>query len=409
MLHALPMSAAADGVFTLSDRTEARVRDPDPITNAVALDLSTTVDARATLASASTLYTLAYMPSLTLLDVNVPGNQPAFMNNVLASVDWHSHRTRIVVTEKAGYGQLSFESLSALTAPGTPATPVGPTGQPAPLPTQQLVPPTESLLFASSETTVATTLQLRPWTLLTRIGYQLSGGGNGAAQAVLPFQQGPFADATADYRAGTRDHLATVASGSETSFSTGTDALIVGIEEQWRHHWARMTDSMLGAGISEARTRTAADAPYESTPDPVAEAEFDQGFGRGATHGLVRFDVLLAPFVNRLTGLVDERITGILGASLTRRKVTLRLIGTAGESVDEDTVTAGRLLAAELDASYSVSDALSFDAGARTLRQVQNFAGTVVDPTQPTPIVQQTFSQTVVFFAVTVRAVKTKF
>ena len=425
MLHALPVWAA-DGTFTLSDRTEVRLREPDPVTNAVALDFDTLFDARATLASRDTLYTLAYLPRVTLLDINGAGIQPALINGGLASAEWHSRRVRIVLTEKASYGELSFESLSALPTPGSPTAPPSPTGAPTQLPSTQAVPPTQSVLFESSETTLDSTLLLRRWTVEGKVGYQLSGGATAAAQLELPFQHGPLAEVTADYRAGSRDHFATVAAASDTSFSNSlpgtaagavyTDDLLGQIEEQWRHKWARLTETMLSAGAYEARIRTIFDGPYASQANPVAEAAIDQHFVRGINRGEVRLDVRLAPIVNRLTGLVDQRIQGTLEGIWSRRRLTFRMFGTAAESVDQGTTTASRLLAGEIDASYRVSPILTLDAGARTIRQVQNepgplpatMAGTATSD-QPTPIIGTNFSQSVLFFAVTIHAVKAKF
>ena len=85
MLHALPLSASADGVFTLSDRTEARARAPDPITNAVALDLDTIMDARAVWTAHSATYTLADLPRFTLLDYNGVAIQPALLDGLFAA------------------------------------------------------------------------------------------------------------------------------------------------------------------------------------------------------------------------------------------------------------------------------------------------------------------------------------
>jgi hypothetical protein len=135
------LSVAADGVFTLSDRTDARARAPDPITNAVALDIDTLMDARAVWTNHNATYVLADLPRFTLLDYNGAAIQAALLDSVVASGEWRWPRVKIRVTENASYGQLSFESLALLPAPGAPVAPPNPTGQPAQLPTGQLVPP----------------------------------------------------------------------------------------------------------------------------------------------------------------------------------------------------------------------------------------------------------------------------
>ena len=244
------------------------------------------------------------------------------------------------MAESASYGQLSFESLTALPGPGAPQPTPSPTGQPAPLPSATLVPPTsQSLLYGSSETSVGSTLLLRPWTLIGRVGYQLTGGANAAAQQVLPFQKGPFAEATADYRLDPHNHLATLANGSETDFSLGTEDLLAEVEEQWRHNWARLTETTLAAGWYAARTRDGFDAPNVFASNPVAEAAFNQRFNRGNTRP--SFAPMSASPRTSIGSPAwsTSRIRGSLEASWARRRFKLRAFASAGESVDQGTST----------------------------------------------------------------------
>jgi hypothetical protein len=408
MLHVLPSSVLADGVFTLSDRTEARVRAPDPITNAVALDLDTLMDARAVWRAGTATYTLADLPRFTLLDYNGAAIQGAVLDSALASIEWRLPRVRIRVAENASYGQLSFESLSAIPAPGTPQ-PITP-GQPTPLPTATLVPPTsKSILYASSDTSVGSTLELRRWTVLARVGYQLTGGVDSAAQEVLPFQQGPYAEVTADDRIDGRNHLTTAANGSETSFSQGTEDVLAEAEERWRHTWAPKTETMLVGGWYLARTRAGFGEPDVFANNVVAEGAFDQRFTSGGGAGEFRADVRLAPFINRLTGLVDEQIRGSLEASWGRRRFKLRAFASAAESTVQGTATSARLATAEVDAAYKVNKYLTFDGGVRALYQEQNALGPTPAAGGPAPIVEGTLSQGVLFFAVTVSSPKLRF
>jgi hypothetical protein len=411
MLHLL---LASDNVFTLSDRTEARLRAPDPNTNAVALDLDTLADARAVWSTHSTTYTLADMPRFTLLDYNGSTRQGALNDSLLAAAEWHSPRTRIRISERASYGQLSFESLAVLPAPGTTTAP--PAGQPMPLPMVTEVQGTpQSILFASSETSVDSTVQLRPWTLTTHVAYQLSGGADSDARRYLPFEQGPVARATADFLvAGPgRDHLLTIASGSEASFSptsasiTGTEVVLAGIEEQWRHLWARRTETLLGAGWYAARTRAGPDESDVFGSGPTAEAAIIQRFARGKDEGDLRLDVRLAPIINPLTGLVDEQIQGTIAGRWVHRRLSLRAFASAAESLNQDTSTSVRLAAAEIDAAYAVSKSLTVDGGVRGLYQSQSAPATATGASSP--FVGGTFAQVVVFFAVNVRALKVRF
>jgi hypothetical protein len=407
MLHALPLAAAPAAVFTLSDRTEARVRDPDPVTNAVALDLDTLMDARAIWTTHNATYTVADMPRFTLLDYNGSAKEAAPYDSALVAGEWRLPRARIRVAESAGYGQLSIESLSVLPAPGT-APPPTTTGQPPPpLIGQNITPVSPSFLDASSDTSVASTLQLRPWILDAKVGYQLAGGATPSARLLLPFQHGPLAEATADYKVDGHNHFATVANGSNTSFSPiGTEDLLVELQERWTHRLTRSAETLLAAGGYVARTRAASDQPYVIAPDHVmAEAAFDNRFAHGEKTGGFRADVRLAPFINRLSGLVDEQIGGSVEGSWGLRRFKLRVYASAVQSVKQGTINSVRMASAEVDAAYKVSEALTFDGGVRALYQEQNLTGQAGQA----PLVSKPFSQGVVFVAVTVSAPKVRF
>jgi hypothetical protein len=413
MLHVLPLSVAADGVFTLSDRTEARARAPDPITNAVALDVDTLMDARAVWKTPHATYTVADLPRFTLLDYNGAAIQAALLDSVVLAAEWRWPRVRLRVNENASYGQLSFESLPVLSTLGTPTPTPTPTGQPAPVQTAAQVPLTaQSILYASSDTSVGSTLDVRPWTLIPRAGYLLTGGVNDAAQQILPLAKGPYVEALADDKLDTRNHVQTYVNASETSFSSGTEDLLLGVEERWRHRWSGKTETMLAGGWYAARTRDAFDAPDVFASDPIAEAEFDHTFLRGVNTADMRLDVRLAPFINRLTGLVDEQIRGTVAAGWGHRKFKLRAFASAAESTQQGTATSARLGLAEIDAAYKFSEALTVDGGFRALYQEQNSLGALPAGAASTdtnlPIVESSLAQGVFFIAVTVRAVKTK-
>jgi hypothetical protein len=240
------------------------------------------------------------------------------------------------------------------------------------------------------------------------VGYQLTGGVDGAAQQYLPFQQGPFTEATADRKLGARDHVATVAGGSETSFSApaSTEDVLAELEEQWRHRWAPATETLLGAGWYVARTRAGLDQPDVFASNPVAEAALDQRIARGANPAELRLDVRLAPFINRLTGLVDEQVRAVVEGSWTHRRLKLRAFASAAESVAQGTAISARYGTAELDAAYKVSEWLTFDGGIRALYQEQNGPSPAGSTS---PFLASTLSQGVVFLAVTMRAMNVRF
>ena len=410
MLPALPVSAEASGVFTLSDRTEARVRAPDQFTNAAGIDLDTLVDARATWKSRSTAFLLADDPRLTGLDLNGSARQLSALDSVLASAEWHSLRARIRLSENASYGAQSFQSLSALPPPGAPQEAPAP-GQPT-VPVTTIVPTTsQALLFASSETAADSTLLVDRWSLFSRVGYKLAGGADSVAQQYLPFAQGPVAQGIADltFPGRSHDHLITLANGSETSFSTGSENILASVEEQWSRRWARRTETIFGTGWYVLRSRAGFDQPDVSASSPMADAAVEQRFVHGKDSAEVRAEVRLWPVLNPLTGLVDEQIRGSLEGAWVHRHLNLRAFVSAGESIDEGTATAVRQATAEVDTAYAMNRWLTFDFGVRGLYQSQNESGTPAVPGGPAPITETTFGQVVVFVAATWQAMKVRF
>jgi hypothetical protein len=427
MFHALTLAAALDGIFTLTDRTDTRLRDPDPITGRAALDVDSFLDARAVVRARKDLYTLAYLPQLSFIDVNNPeARVTTFLNAGLASAEWNWPRTLLSLTERASYGTQSFVSLQGATAPGT--TPATPPGQPPTVPTVQPVPYAATFPYESSITTLASSLHLRPWTLRASIGYQLAGSTNHASETTtppatgttpaetaqvqlesLPLQKGPIGEVSADYAATPHDDLVTDLKAIETSFSTGPEVLLADLEEQWAHKWSRATDTLLAAGGAAARARSTFTSPYTADADPVAEATLNEKLGHGKNQFKVQLDTRLAPLINPFIGSVDEYIRGTILAAWSHRHLLVQAFAAAGETVDQGTPTSSRMIQGEVDVSYQVTEALSFDGGARLIKQSQS----VPTPNEmmgaaPT-LTAIPFTQGVVFVAITVRPVKLKF
>ena len=83
----------------------------------------------------------------------------------------------------------------------------------------------------------------------------------------------------------------------------------------------------------------------------------------------------------------------------------------------QGTTTSSRILTGEVDVSYRAGEALSFDAGARALFQEQDSSAQAPGPPAmgpsvmagPPGITETTFTQGVVFLAMTVRAVRARF
>lgn len=418
MLSALALAAAVEGTFTLIDRTEARVRAPDPVTNSTAFDIENVPDARIVLSSPHFVYTLGYTPRLAFVDFNESGSRPSILNAGLVSAQWHERKVRVTLTENASYGDQTFAALSVLPTTGTPAAPSGSPGapispnQPVSLPTTDAVPAVALLSTMSSVTTLASQVTLRRMLLTASVGYQVSGGADTAAQQILPLQHGPFAETDFDVTATRRDHFVTVVLGSDAAFSTGVDSVLLEVLEQWRHKWSRSTDTELGGGVSGVRSRLVFEAPYTYAADPIVNGAINHELVHGADRVELRADAGFGPTVDRLTGLADQRVYGTLQAIGTHRRFGLRIFGTAMESVPQSATGALRLIEGEVDALFHVSKVVTIDGGLRGLWE--NLGQVAVTTGAPATGPQAPTStglspQLVAFLGVTVAAVKSRF
>jgi hypothetical protein len=188
-MAASPFADVAASV-ALSDRTEARVRQPGDIPTEPSFDISTVPDARLTLAWPQVGFTLKYDPRLTFWDVAQSGARPTWLNEGSAHFDWHaSPLVTLSLDEEASYGATSFAGLVFSPVPeGT-------------LPRVDVIPSSQILVLESSTTTLGSHVTLRRWEFRSEVGYQLSGGADEAARAILPMQRGPLADAVVTYAA----------------------------------------------------------------------------------------------------------------------------------------------------------------------------------------------------------------
>jgi hypothetical protein len=332
-----------------------------------------------TLASRRWQYALTYAPRLTLWDVNAAGVRPTALHEGAASIEWRSLAARLSLHETGSYGSVDLAAFAL-----TP----GPEGAP---PRVDLVPAPQIIQFASSTTTLASRLTFPRWLVGASVGYQVSGGADAVARTVLPFQSGPFGELSASYAASRRDHVITTLTTSEASFSSGPESLLMEVDEGWRRSLSRVTDLTLTLGASEAGARTSAFAARGFETHPVAEAVLEQRHARPEGHVDVRFGVRLGPVVNRLVGIVDERVGGTLTASHTYRRVTTHALAGASQSVPASGVYATSLVAGELGVAYALRDFVTFDLGVRGLWQRQQ-------------VPEAVFLQGTVFAGVTFRA-----
>jgi hypothetical protein len=383
---ALPMDADLAATLTLSDRTETRLRDPGDLPTAPSVDIATMPEARLVLASSRLTFSLAYTPRLTLWDVNDVGLRPLWLDAASARLESRFDRTTLSLAQDASYGSMSFADLTFAPSPeGAP-------------PRVDVVPSSQIVEFESTSTTLASRTQTLRWAFGSSIGYQLSGGADSASRLVIPLQKGPVAEATATFAGSPVDGFVTTLTGSETTFSSGPEIILGEVDEGWRRRWSAVTETDVTLGVSEARVRTSPLAEGVDETNPVAEVVLEHRVVSDYDRVTLRIDARLGPVVNRLLGIVDERIQGTLGSKWTHGPLVASAFASAQQSVNTGGPDATELVAGEVSLSYAVTEAVAFDMGVRGLWQ------RAAQSVTQTPSVTATFVQGIVFVGVTLRA-----
>jgi hypothetical protein len=391
MLAVLPIAGDLGATLTLSDRTETRLRDPGDAPTGPSIDVATMPVARLVVASPRTALTLAYTPRLTLWDVNDVGVRPLWLDEGSVRIESHDAHTTLSLEEDASYGSMSFAALTF-----TP----GPQGTPPPV---DVVPSSQIIEFESTSTTLRSLTRVTRWEFGSSVGYQLSGGADSMSRSIIPLQKGPLAEATATFSASPVDRLATILTGEETAFSSGPEILLGEEDEVWKRRWSPVTETDATLGISEARVRAAAFAPSYGQTDPVAEVVLEQSILTDADRVTIRVGSRLGPVVNRLLGIVDERIQGTLLSKWTHGRLAASAFAGAQQSVPTGGPDATELITGELGLSYEATEAAAFDIGVRGLWQ--RASQPIVSAATPGGTdVEATVVQGIVFVGVTLRA-----
>jgi hypothetical protein len=395
MLAALPLAADLAASVMLSDRTEARVRDPGDSPTGPSIDIATTPDARLILVSPRTDFTLAYTPRLTLWDVNDIGVQPLWLHTGLARVAWHDEDTALSLEQDATYGATNFAALTFAPSPEE---------QPTMPPRVDVIPTSQIVQFESSTTTLGSRIVGRRWDFRSHVGYQLSGGADDASRLVVPLQKGPLADATLTFAQSPVDHFATTVTASQTEFSSGPEIALGEVDEGWKHRWSPLTETTFALGISEASVQPSPVVDSFRETNPVVEAILDDAMLIDGDHVTLRLDARLGPVVNRLLGIVDERVQGSVLSKWTHRPFAMSAFASAQQSVPTDGTYATSLLTGELAVSYTATEAVVFDMGVRGLWQKANQPVVSIATPGATDIVEGSLGQGIVFIGVTLRA-----
>lgn len=352
-------------------RTEVRARTPATASAAgsaagPAVLTEVEIDPRGALrfGNRSSSMTLSYEPRLLFSEVtSAPGVN--LMNNLRVRADLQaSPALSLFATEVASYGRADFTSL---TAPTQTAQTSGAT-QPAP---QTL--PIGRLMYLSTSTAAGVEARLaRDLRGELQLGYQISGGADGASRPSLPLQRGPYASAGLTLTLSRLDSLATQLSLIQSEFTSeprpnfpaGGWALVATASEGWRHSLSRTAELWLGAGIGLARTARA--LPSNTVPMPIGEAGIRlRPTSRVQTSVFAR----ASPFLDRLTGNAYERADAMAEVSVAANPhLTISGRGSFGGAVGgaQRGDYSGGL---DLGGGYAIGRAWQLTLGARALWQ----------------------------------------
>ena len=267
-----------------------------------------------------------------------------------------------------------------------------------------------SLEYLNNETSVGVAGRLARRLRLSLVAAYLNSGGIGtAAQAVMPHQSGPRAEATLDWNVTSVSTLGTSIAAqanffpliyASTSTSTapvagpGRQIYVSSVTETWRVQLSRQTAAWLIGGASVANTDAVTGFAYKRLA-PIAGAGLESGT-RSRQSVRAFLQLLLAPYVDPYLAIEYQRLTAnasitwhlstewILGVSATAAYVPYNNQAAAATLAADKYGTAGPTL------SYTPSKALAFTAGGYWQWQLANQA------------LSANFNQWGVYFSVTV-------
>lgn len=398
--------ADAAGTIDLSNHTEVRGRSAQGVIPNPSLDLLDTATARLGLTTHEASFRIGY--SATVLDVDAElFNPPLFLQTGDVGASWRRQEMSLGASEFASYGVENSASFGPLpAAPGASAlppptneaagsAPTPPSGTspmtPPLLPTMpanvQLLAAPQNLTFVSSRSEIAASDRVSPkGTLSLAVDYLIQGGTDAPSQTVLPLVQGPSAEAGYDEALSPRDGVELVlnARRSETAPSVCSPflptALLVApgqpcepldyIEQAaglWRHRIDPSTGITLGAGVAGVQVRLQDAQPtFDTNVLPVASASIEHTeIVAKQTTNEYRVDLALAPFIDFLSGAVDERLQLTASSRFPSRTVVYSATLGATQTVFSTFVEPFTSVQATADVEFIVSPATSLGCGAR--------------------------------------------
>ncbi|GAC1351783.1 MAG: hypothetical protein NVS3B20_06470 [Polyangiales bacterium] len=364
LLLSVLMSTPVRGSLSVSDRSEVRVRQTDPVEGRV-LDVETAPRADLHLDTRLTEFTLAYSPRFTVRHVNLE-QRPEVLQTAFVRETFRERHAQFSVYEDATFGNQNF---GYLLQPGATTTFAPQPGQATP--GVETLPASTTILYESLRTGFsARVTPARRWVYLSLFEYVVSGGADEASRKTLPLQYGPRGEQSIEYAASRRDQLISTWSASRVIVSSGPEITLIETSESVRHHFSLHTQSVFLAGFARVALHSSSQAPLSYVNFPVGEVSVLHALAED--HLDLRFAVRVAPMIDRLNGQVDERVQATLASVFSpSRRFSLRAQAGALQSVPSDARNALSLAIGEASVAYQAGRHFTVEGGARFAVQKQ--------------------------------------
>lgn len=415
MFSALVAILAQAVTFGVGDRTEVRTR----IADRADYDAENRLIVLMTMRTPRAAYSLTYSPTVTVMSIGRPEQDVTVFHTASARAGYGFRHAFVGVSETLGYGSRNTQILplagtgpeaAPLPAQAPPDTgqqppadggaPTAGTGAPTPAPsaapTPAAAPPealrarNQVLVFGSSTTALDVTHVLSSRTTFAEsVGYTVTGGLDASSKEVFPIQKGPFGRLAFGYQSSRRDRWSTIGDGllvdsspngalaaAALNGATKTTTVIVGAEERWGHRWSKVMLTELGGGAAYSDFDTNRTPPMRVVY-PVADATLTQAYLSGGTQWAASYSLRLAPFIDRTTGAVDQRVQAAASFSWSRNFWSLVATVWGLRSVDGNSQSSISSAGGGLTAARALGPAFRFELGVRSAWQTYQGAETL--------------------------------
>ncbi len=299
------LAAAVDVKYDVSARLEARGRTalPGDTGTGVTGDLELAPVGDLSLTTEHSSFLFQYTPTLIWREPQTGGKLLPLQRGRVAYSERFRHATLLLQQE----GAWGLADIGSLRAPdGSLPTAV------SEVQTLGAVPYLRSVTTGSLEV-----LPGRDVSFGLMANYSISGSPVGTVGG-LPLQQGPSASLHARFPLTRRDGLTTTALFASSTFDTGQELAVVQLLETWDRALSRTMTFTIGGGAAVTREVVVATQGIPGTYlEVLPAAAASLGWRSSVAGSPVGFaaSLRLAPFADRFTGFVYERLEGRLQAN----------------------------------------------------------------------------------------------